>query len=506
MMKPQNVNISIRPDRVRGTVDPNVYGLHLEHIWNCVYPCVWVGRNARVFNVAGIRSDVADLLAALKPAVCKYPGGYFSDFYDWRDGVGAKRPTRVCPTQPGRRETNAFGTAEFIALCRRIGAEPYLAVSTTCLQPSEAAQWVEYCNRDKDTFWSDRRRKDGYAKPFNVRYWAIGNEQYWIHSAREYAERYKLWAHWMYNTDPDITLVLSGIEPGIEGLAKEPWNADGTWGEEALRLTGAGQELFAGDWHRRAEDRNILYSIHPYFAAEPDCTPKQYYQAFNELDRRLPRSIESTVKLLDKYRGKHPRPRLCFDEYGLLHPGTSMVGNMTQPAPFWAALWLGCFFQICHRYASDVAMATLPGMVNMEHALVLVEEGRAVATPSYHAFKMLRPHGGGQVLAMATGRDLKCPTLTRSALRTLATRSANGKTTTISLINLHLEKTVPVTVELKNERIHQARGQVLTAPLHARNSAQSPRTVQPTGMTLPIVQGKIRCDLPPHSLTVLETL
>jgi alpha-L-arabinofuranosidase len=505
-MKPQSTEITVHPEKVKGTIDPNVYGLHLEHIWNCVYPSIWVGRDSDIPNSNGIRKDVVKLLAALKPSVCKYPGGYFSDFYDWRDGVGKNRPVRVCPTQPGQQESNQFGTAEFVTLCRLIGAEPFFSVNTTSLQPNEAAQWVEYCNRTKDTFWAERRRKDGYKDPFNVRYWAIGNEQYWLHSAPEYAQRYKLWSHWMYNTDPEITLVLSGIEPGIKPLNRNPWNTDGKWGREVLRLTDAGQGLFHGDWHPRAENQKILYSIHPYFSANSECTAEQYYDALNDLGRRLPKSIEATVKLLDKYRGKYSRPRLCFDEYGLIHGGCSMTGNMTQPAPFWAALWLGCFFHICHEYPAEIGMTTMPGMINMEHALVLVEKGQAIATPSYYAFKMFRPHGGAQPARVILKNKPECKGLAGGCLRVLATRPVGQKRLTISFINLHLEQSIPVKINIHAAGIKKVHGQILAGPLHARNSCKTPARIMPVDVHPKVIQGKIVQNLPPHSLTVFDVL
>lgn len=36
--------------------------------------------------------------------------------------------------------------------------------------------WVEYCNSDKDTYWANLRRANGHEKPYNVKYWALGNE------------------------------------------------------------------------------------------------------------------------------------------------------------------------------------------------------------------------------------------------------------------------------------------------------------------------------------------
>ena len=39
-----------------------------------------------------------------------------------------------------------------------------------------AVAYVEYCNVDKGTKWSELRRSHGYDAPHNVRYWCLGNE------------------------------------------------------------------------------------------------------------------------------------------------------------------------------------------------------------------------------------------------------------------------------------------------------------------------------------------
>ncbi|MGH9820212.1 MAG: alpha-L-arabinofuranosidase, partial [Pyrinomonadaceae bacterium] len=80
-----------------GTVNPNLYSHFVEHLGGVVYDGIWVGERSKIPNIGGIRKDLIDSLAKLKPGVIRYPGGCFADQYDWRDGVGPreKRPTRV---------------------------------------------------------------------------------------------------------------------------------------------------------------------------------------------------------------------------------------------------------------------------------------------------------------------------------------------------------------------------------------------------------------------------
>ncbi|HSZ43398.1 MAG TPA: hypothetical protein VK817_25830 [Trebonia sp.] len=43
---------------------------------------------------------------------------------------------------------------------------------------AEALAWIEYCNSRGRTYWADRRRENGHGEPYQVRYWALGNERY----------------------------------------------------------------------------------------------------------------------------------------------------------------------------------------------------------------------------------------------------------------------------------------------------------------------------------------
>ncbi|MBZ5516348.1 MAG: alpha-L-arabinofuranosidase [Acidobacteriia bacterium] len=133
----------------------------------------------------------ADFVATVKdvaPGTLRF-GGIFSRYYRWREGVGPveKRPaTRNYAW--GGKETNRVGTHEFVDLCRRVGAEPLVAVNflsdgrrrfwktrsgaVRTGDAQEAADWVSYVN-DPD---NAERRANGVAEPYNLKLWQLGNE------------------------------------------------------------------------------------------------------------------------------------------------------------------------------------------------------------------------------------------------------------------------------------------------------------------------------------------
>ena len=97
--------------------------------------------------------------------IMRYPGGNFVSGYNWLDGVGPKdkRPT-VLERAWNSLETNQFGTNEFIEWCRLVGTEPLLGFNLGTGTPEQAVAYVEYCNVDKGTKWSDLRRAHGYER------------------------------------------------------------------------------------------------------------------------------------------------------------------------------------------------------------------------------------------------------------------------------------------------------------------------------------------------------
>lgn len=69
-----------------------------------------------------------------------------------------------------------INTDDFIALCREIGAEPFITINPCWNTPDENAAWVEYCNGDVSTPYGKLRASRGHQEPYNVQFWSLGNE------------------------------------------------------------------------------------------------------------------------------------------------------------------------------------------------------------------------------------------------------------------------------------------------------------------------------------------
>jgi alpha-L-arabinofuranosidase len=167
----------------------------------------------------GVRADVLDRIQALRPSFLRWPGGNVAQDYHWIWGVGPRdrRPTWSNLSWKNEPEPGDFGTDEYIALSRRIGAEPTLTVNVEGrgATAEEASAWVEYCNGPATSRYGGMRAANGHPQPFGVKYWEIGNEIWgdWVrgHSnAETYARNYKRYYDSMRAVDPTIRFIAVG--------------------------------------------------------------------------------------------------------------------------------------------------------------------------------------------------------------------------------------------------------------------------------------------------------
>lgn len=131
-------------------------------------------------NIQGFHAGMIKLYKEAGFKMAKWPGGNFVSGYDWYDGLGDpdKRPPRPQVMWGNRIESNDVGIHEFVAFCRLLNAEPYLAINSGFGDARLAAEEVEYCNGSADTRLGKMRAENGHPEPFNIRLWCIGNEMY----------------------------------------------------------------------------------------------------------------------------------------------------------------------------------------------------------------------------------------------------------------------------------------------------------------------------------------
>ena len=212
----------------------------LEHI--SLFPVdTWKGHEN------GLRKDLAQKLADVKPGLLRFPGGCIVEGtdlatrYQWKNTVG---PVENRPLNENRWEytfphrffpdyfqSYGLGFFEFFQLSEEIGAEPLpvLNVGLACqyqnndpsahvpvdeLQPyiQDALDLIEFANGDTTTTWGALRAQMGHPAPFNLKFIGIGNEQW----GETYPEHLKPFITAIRAKYPDIKIVGSS-GPNSEG-------------------------------------------------------------------------------------------------------------------------------------------------------------------------------------------------------------------------------------------------------------------------------------------------
>ena len=139
-----NGRVHIDTDRDSVRFDRMIFGQFLEHFHRQVYGGVFEP-GSPLSDERGFRIDVIEALRELRVPIVRWPGGCFVSAYHWKEGVGpARRP--VYDKAWYVEEPNTFGTDEFVAWCRAIGAEPYICTNAGSGDEEEMSDWVEYCN------------------------------------------------------------------------------------------------------------------------------------------------------------------------------------------------------------------------------------------------------------------------------------------------------------------------------------------------------------------------
>ena len=152
----------------------------------------------------GLRPDLAQMLANMKPAFNRFPGGCFVEgdqlvnAFRWKNTIGdiAQRPGHA--NLWGYRSTDGLGYHEYLQMCEDIGAAPLFVINCGMahggsVPMDQLDEWVqdaldaiEYANGPVTSKWGALRAKNGHPQPFGLKYMEIGNEN----GGPAYEERY----------------------------------------------------------------------------------------------------------------------------------------------------------------------------------------------------------------------------------------------------------------------------------------------------------------------------
>jgi alpha-L-arabinofuranosidase len=310
---------------------------------------------AKTWKNHGLRPDLAQMIADLKPGFVRFPGGCVVEggtvetAYNWKYTVG---PVEERTEQWGAwsyRRTHGLGFHEYLQFCEDLGAEPLHVgfAGQTCLfreaenLPMAQMGWVvtnfldavEYANGPASTTWGGLRARMGHPKPFGLQMVEIGNEN----GTPAFPERYQLVHRAMKRRYPDLKYI-----------------ADLSWISREL-MKDASFDI---------ED-NHYYNSPQWFMNQQGM--------YDQRDRRLPPVYLGEVAVTSA-------------------EGGDLKGNLI------AALGEGVYLMGCERNADVIRMISYaPLLAHVDgrsgwHGMIYHDSTRAFGTASYYLWQLFAQH------------------------------------------------------------------------------------------------------------------
>lgn len=407
----------------------------------------------------GMRRDVIECMKEIGVKILRWPGGNFAGEYRWQDGlldVDERAPLEAYMENETQPYTNGYdynevGIDEFIALCREIGAEPFLTINLANASPKENAAWVEYCNGATDTRYGRLRAQRGHKDAYQVRYWSLGNEMGYGHmegpmTPGQYVMLASRQMKAMLDVSPDLQLFSSGPYPSEE------------WGTKSAKVLA----------------ENVQYaSLHHYTyvpldyasdeAAKNTCqaimdAPKEVYRLMQEMRTCLGNQIH-----------------ISFDEwncwYAWYRPSSAAEG-------LYAAGMLQLFLQKSNEMDMPVCCYFQP----IGEGAIEIKGNHCRLTATGQVFSLLKAHCGGAL----------CPCLKNNNV--VATIKDN--IVTISL--LHTGQESPSVFRIR------MRGELLDANVLCTDSLLPHSRFVKKTLSVSKAEDIFEVILPPHSVACVQ--
>jgi len=450
----------------KGIVDLDMVSLFPRHTW----------KN----RPGGLRADMVQLLADLKPGFIRFPGGCIveghtlTNRYQWKTTIGPVAERQLIMNRwndefarygrgaPDYYQSFGLGFFEYFQLCEDIGAQPLpiLNCGMACqfnsgelapldrLDPfiQDALDLIEFANGPASSVWGAKRAAMGHPKPFNLKMLGVGNEQW----GPQYIERYARFAEALKAKHPEIQLVAAaGPDP------------DGN--------------RFDFLWSKWRE-------------LNPDFVDEHFY--------RPPEWFLNNTHRYDHY--DRNGPKVFAGEYAA---HVADRANNLQSALAEAAMMTG--FERngdVVRLASYAPLFVNVGAWQWKPDLIWVDNLGSFGTPDYYVQKMFANNPGNVVLPV----ELAAPDADR--LFVSATRDTDSGEVILKVVN-NANTPVAVRLDFTGARKISSSVKVSTltgASLQDENSFAEPMKVSPKDAKLKITAPQFDYVFPATSLTVLR--
>lgn len=336
-------------------------------------------------NVRGIRKEYFDLFKNWNMGTLRWPGGCFADYWTtrWMFSIGDidKREAPLYGDQNYKQRMD-FGLHEYMWLCDTLNIEPYLTTNFRTGTIEEAKNWVKYCNYDTTDFYGKMRYLNGSLKPFDVKYWEIGNEQWYYGSA--YAVGYVPFYDSLYKIDSNIKFIL----------ATDVWPGK-TYFDSTMNIVG---------------DKANIYGYHPILFTTPEIPVTDNEIYLNTVS--LPSNYQHIMWELNKWlkeRNLDKKIKQGSTEWGYGYsnfPGL-LYDTIKRASSLEAGLFYGGKIMSYIRAAEFLHMSNVTmgyGFIRRGYDSV-TKKRSIVGAPSYQMLALLSRHFGEDLLNIS----LECP-------------------------------------------------------------------------------------------------
>ena len=432
----------------------------------------------------GMRADMIQLLADMKPGFIRFPGGCIVEGHDlalryqWKKTIGpvearqliinrwnsefAHRPT------PDYFQTFGLGFFEYFQLAEDIGASPLpiLNAGMACqfntaevvpideLDPyvQDALDLIEFANGNISTQWGKVRAAMGHPTSFNLKMMGVGNENW----GPQYVERLKVFSKAIKARYPDFKLInSSGTDPD---------------GEKFNFLNGELRKMNA------------------------DIIDEHYY--------RRPEWFLANAARYDNY----PRDgaKVFAGEYAAQSDATVSINNKNN---LQTAIAEAAFMTGLERNAAVVNLASYaPLFAHVDGwqwtpDLIWVNNLQSYGTPNYYVQKLFSTNKGTNVVpAIMNGKAISG----QDSLYVSSVIDKNSGDVIIKIVNASL-KSINKIIEIKGAKKLAATATVTVLKSNSLldvNSFMTPQMVSPVANTIAVKTNKLNVELAPNSFTV----
>jgi alpha-L-arabinofuranosidase len=424
-------------------------------------------------HLNGLRADLAQLLADMKPKFIRFPGGCLAhgdglgNMYRWKNTIGPIEQRKEQQNIWGYHQTAGLGYFEFFQFCEDIGAKPLPVLpAAVCCQNSggtwriggtgqkalpmnemkkyvqEVLDLIEWANGTATSTWGAKRAAAGHPASFNLEYVGIGNED---KITSKFEERFTMIYKAVKEKYPEIKVI------GTAG----PFHS----GED-----------FNRGWKLSKELKIPIVDEHYYTSPEWFISNQHRY---------------------DKY--DRNGPKVYLGEYASW--GNKMKNAMAEAAYMTAlerngdVVWL----------ASYAPMFAKKNFTQWKTDMIFFDNVNIIPTPNFYVQKLFSLNQGDLYFDKVITKDVNDTSLAASCVQD----SKNGDII-LKLVNFgKAVKTMKIDLSGFGNLIPEAEQTVLAGDAESENTFENPKNVVPVISTVKI-RNRFEYSAPAMSLIVIR--